>query len=166
MQNKGFSAIELMVTLAISAILLAIAAPSFRNITASSNMVSNSDGMIAAFNYARTESLKRGSSVKLGQLVTSSWTGGVIVWIDSDDDDSLDTGEVELRRWEPFDSASTVSSTDTQNVFAYNASGEVDISDASGKFILTICDDRTGEEGRSITILTSGAIIADKVTCG
>ncbi|WP_369434104.1 GspH/FimT family protein [Psychromonas sp. MME1] len=102
------------------------------------------------------EAIKRGTTVHLGQL-DGSWASGVVVWADSDGDVTRDAGE-ELRLWPAFDSESTVTSGRT--AFTFRASGEVD-NDGQ----LTICDNRTGEQGMKISILISGAVIAEKVTC-
>lgn len=159
MKTLGFTVVELLVTLSIMAILLAIAPPSFNAFIKGSNMVSNSNGMVSAFNYARMEAIKRGNSVQLGQRDGSSWTGGLVVWVDADGDGSFDSGE-ELRLWEAYNSGSSVVSTNSLTGFEFNASGEVNLADR-----LRLCDDRTGEEGWDISILISGAIFAEKVTC-
>ncbi|WP_051303448.1 GspH/FimT family pseudopilin [Psychromonas aquimarina] len=160
MKNSGFTVTELLVSIAIFAILLFIGIPSYQGLSESGNLVSSTNGMIGAFNYARIEAVKRGNTVQLGQLDGSSWTGGIVAWVDLDADGVRDSGE-ELRLWKGLASGSTVDSVHNRSAFAFRASGEVDNDDE-----LTICDNRTGEEGRKISILTSGAVIAEKVTCG
>ncbi|WP_372880678.1 GspH/FimT family pseudopilin [Psychromonas sp.] len=160
MKNSGFTVVELLITLALGAILLFIGIPSFKETSSSSNMISSSNEMVGAFNYARMEAVKRGNTVFLGQRDGSSWTGGLVVWIDADADSSFDTGE-ELRLWEPLKSGSTVVSSNSRTSFVFKASGEVNNAD-----VLKLCDDRSGEQGRQIEILISGAIFAEKVTCG
>ncbi|GLS92596.1 hypothetical protein GCM10007916_36680 [Psychromonas marina] len=158
MKKSGFTMIEMLITLSILAILLAIAAPNFKNLMSSSNMVSNANGMIGAFNYARAEAIKRGSNVNIGQM-GGDWTSGIVVWVDGDGDGNRAAGE-EVRLWPGFDSSSTVNSANANASFSFSATGEVNNDDQ-----LTICDDRTGEEGMRISILFSGAIIAEKVNC-
>ena len=79
--------------------------------------------------------------------------------LDTDENGALDTGE-ELQLWEAYSDSSSVSSNNNVSAFTFAATGEVDNID-----ILTICDNRTGETGRDISILASGAIYADEVTC-
>lgn len=158
MKKSGFTITEMLVTLSILAILLAIAGPSFKEFMSSSKMVSNANGMIGAFNYTRMEAIKRGSRVNIGQL-GSDWTSGIVVWVDNDSDGSLDAGE-ELRLWPAFDSGSTVTSANGNSSFSFSAMGEVNNDDQ-----LTICDDRSGEEGMQVSILASGAVVAEKVNC-
>lgn len=158
MKKQGFTLTEMAVVLAILAVVVSIFSANFTGLTGSSNMVSNANGMIGAFNYARLEAVKRGANVGVAQVDGSSWTGGIAVWVDADDDDAYDSGE-ELRVWPDMGSDSIV--TSTNSAFTFNATGSVNNSDT-----LQVCDSRTGEKGMSIQILASGAIIADQVTCG
>jgi type IV fimbrial biogenesis protein FimT len=162
MKKSGFTLVEMLVTISILAILLAIGAPAFKDLISSGNMVSNANGMIGAFNYARTEAIKRGGAVNVDQVVAADWTGGIVVWVDADDGTGTlgvrDVGE-ELRLWPAFDNASAVSSA--QATFSFSGTGEVN---SAG--VLDVCDDRTGEEGMQITILVSGVIISERMTCG
>lgn len=159
MKNSGFTVVELMISVAILAILLSVGPPAFNTFIKGSEMTANSNDLIGALNYARMEAVKRGSSVQLGQRDGSSWTGGFVAWVDTDENGALDTGE-ELQLWEAYSDSSSVSSNNNVSAFTFAATGEVDNID-----ILTICDNRTGETGRDISILASGAIYADEVTC-
>lgn len=159
MKKSGFTLTEMLVTLSVLAILMSVAAPNFKTFIGNGNMVSNANGMIGAFNYARIEAVKRGSTVYLGQVVADSWTSGVVVWVDNDGSTTFTAGE-ELRLWPAFESGSSVDSSNQKTSFAFRGTGEVDNDDT-----LTICDDRTGEKGMEVSILVSGAVFAEKVTC-
>jgi type IV fimbrial biogenesis protein FimT len=158
--EHGLTLVELLVTIAIVSILLTIGVPSFKSLLRSSDMYSNTSDMVTAFNYARISAVKNGTSVQISPQDLASWDSGLVVWLDSDDDDIWDDGE-ELRLWDEFNTSSTVASTNSLTNFTFTASGEVNNSD-----VLTICDDRNGETGRTINILTSGAVFAEEVTCG
>lgn len=60
--RAGFTLVELMVTIFVAAILMAIAVPSFKNITTSTRLTSTSNSMISALNAARMEAIKRNTS--------------------------------------------------------------------------------------------------------
>lgn len=160
MRQKGFTLTEMLVTLTVLVIILAIGVPSFNSFLSSSNMISNSNSLISSLNYARMEAMKRGDSVYMGQQTANSWTGGLVVWVDNNSDGAYTAGE-ELRLWEAFESNVSVSAINGQTSFVFSASGEANSADA-----LTICDDRTGEQGMEVSVLLSGAVISEKVTCG
>ena len=159
MKRSGFSLTELLVAIAITAIVAFIGIPSFNSLMNSSAMLSASDDTLTAFHYARMEAVKRGNNVHVSQRDGSSWNGGVIVWVDANADGGFDSGE-ELRLWEPVSGDVTITSTNSLTSFEFYSSGEIDQSD-----FFTLCANRTGETGRFISILISGAIFADEVTC-
>lgn len=84
--HPGFSLIELMVTIAVAAVLLAVAAPSFNDATLSGKLTSYANNLVASAALARAESIKRNATVTLcvssnGSSCASSgsWEDGWIV---------------------------------------------------------------------------------------
>lgn len=63
--TSGFTLIELMVTLAILAILTMFALPSFRDTIRRNQVSSGSNALLADLNYARAEAINRGQLVTL-----------------------------------------------------------------------------------------------------
>jgi type IV fimbrial biogenesis protein FimT len=57
-QSCGFSLIELLITVAVAAVLLAMAAPSFRALTVSNALTTAANDMVGALNLARMEAIK------------------------------------------------------------------------------------------------------------
>ena len=87
---NGFTLIELMVTITIAAILLAIAVPSFQSLMLSSRLTSLGNSFLASAQAARTEAIKRNTTVTLCATNNDSGTcagtwadGWVIGYTDS-----------------------------------------------------------------------------------
>lgn len=63
-RHRGFSMTELMVTLAVAAILVAVAVPNFKSLIDSSTRTSTSNDLEVAINTARTEAVRRNATVQ------------------------------------------------------------------------------------------------------
>ncbi|KKO02007.1 hypothetical protein LCGC14_0108680 [marine sediment metagenome] len=73
---KGFTLIELMVTVAVLAIVVAIAVPNINAWIDSSSARSQVNLYRDMLNYARSEAINRGEPVRLKQLGDKSWVVG------------------------------------------------------------------------------------------
>lgn len=63
--SRGFTLVELMVTIAVMAILLAIAVPSFTDAFLGSKLSSYANNFVASAHLARSEAIKRNTAVTL-----------------------------------------------------------------------------------------------------
>lgn len=61
----GFTLIELMVTLAVAVVLIAVAVPSFRNITISNKLTTTANDVVGAINVARMEAIRLNANTQL-----------------------------------------------------------------------------------------------------
>lgn len=82
--SRGFSLIELMVTLALVAILMAVATPSFLAFQRNSELSSYANNMVASINAARGEAMKRGRRAMIRPTDGANWSSGWVVFIDID----------------------------------------------------------------------------------
>jgi len=87
----GFTLTELMVTLAVVAVLLAIAAPSYRNFVLDTRMSAEANEFLTTVNFARSEAVKRNARVTMcksssgtGCADSGNWAQGWIVFADLD----------------------------------------------------------------------------------
>lgn len=82
--GRGFTLVELMVTIAVMAILLAIAVPSFNNASLGSKLNSIANEFVASAQLARSEAIKRNTSATLcasnnGSTCGGTWSDGWVV---------------------------------------------------------------------------------------
>ena len=63
LKSSGFTLLELMVVLAVAAILVTLSAPSFTRLIQSTNMSSTVNTFLADMRYARSEAIRRGGWV-------------------------------------------------------------------------------------------------------
>ena len=86
-RSSGFTLLELMTTLAIGALLLAIAVPSFRTMTLNSRLTAQVNDLVSAVNIARSEAIKRNANISFCRADTatatacSTTTGNWANWI-------------------------------------------------------------------------------------
>lgn len=103
-RQRGLTLLELIVTMAVAAILLAIGVPSYRYVTNANRVAGEVNTLLADMQYARAEAIKEGSDV----VVCSSnggtscsgaatWQTGWIVFSDTNRDGSWESGEQILR---------------------------------------------------------------------
>lgn len=85
----GFTLIEIIVTLAIAAILLTIAVPSFHGFIKNSRLTTTADDLVHSLAFAKSEAVKRSTAVSIcasdtGTSCTDTpWHEGWIVFTDS-----------------------------------------------------------------------------------
>ncbi len=92
-RHRGFTLIELMVTMALVAVLLRIGIPSFVSFQRNSELTSAANGLLASVNSARTEAMKRNMNAGLVPTTGSSWGGGWTAFVDIDGNGSFDAAK-------------------------------------------------------------------------
>ena len=97
--SLGFTLIELMVTIAIAAILLGVAIPNFSTVISGNRLTTQTNELAAALNLARSEAIKRGIQVSIRRLGSTNqvWENGWDVFTDTNGNGTLnDDGDTSL----------------------------------------------------------------------
>jgi type IV fimbrial biogenesis protein FimT len=172
-RGRGFTLIELVVTLAVLAIVLAIAIPSFQDFLRRNRVAAETNNLTSALALARSE------AVKLAQRVTvcgvadpsaetpacadDSWSSGWIVFVDTGDVGDA-TGDTILRVQQPnaADAPDITPDDNFSTYISYLPSG-VSLGDggaASGTFGLCI-----DSESREVDVGPTGRISISNGAC-
>ncbi len=100
MKYTGFTLIELMITIALVAILLALGVPYFRETITSNKVVAETNNLMASFNLARANAARLNQPVTVcksadGTACTTAgnWEDGWILFNDLDMDGVVDVGD-------------------------------------------------------------------------
>ncbi|WP_431686870.1 GspH/FimT family pseudopilin [Hahella sp. NBU794] len=158
MKQKGFTLVELMVVLTILAIALAFGLPSMGYIIDSNRLTSSTNELVGALNFARSEAVKRGRTVRIsGPNGKTGWQQGYQVWIDTNNSSSYDDGE-ELRIFDAFKDETTA--IGPAAAISFSGSGF-----ASGATSIKLCSgNKNITTGRKVDVSSAGRVtIIDEV---
>lgn len=84
-RSAGFTLIELMVAIAVAAVLLAVAVPGFTAFQRNSELAVAVNGTVASLNAARSEAMKRGRRAYMVPQDGARWASGWVVFVDGGD---------------------------------------------------------------------------------
>jgi type IV fimbrial biogenesis protein FimT len=169
--------IELLVTLAVAAILATIAVPNFQNFMTTNRVVSLTNELVAALNYARSEAIKRGVPVTVCKTAdpnvtnpvcstSGGWQTGWVIFTDGGTRGTIDGSDSRLRIKQPPGGNATIAppsgDTNFADFLSYLPSGESLGGGNSSDGKLSVCLSGTK---RDIVISAPGRIRIEKGTC-
>jgi len=158
--SSGFTLLELLITVVLISILMAIAIPSMREFTQNDRLITNVNTLIGNLNYARSEAVKRSQQVSVcasndAATCSGTWSDGWIVYIDADADNSFTAGEEIIRAQQSLEGGNTLTATGIGTQVTYDYRGFVDAASVGS---LQLCDGRSGPHGRTVNITTTGRV--------
>lgn len=74
--SKGFTIVELLITVTVLGVLAAVALPSFTNFVRDQRVKTAISDVYATFIYARSEAIKRSADVQVEPTSTTDWAAG------------------------------------------------------------------------------------------
>jgi len=146
---SGFTLLELIVAISIAGILMAMAIPSFSDMIRNNRLTTYANELVGSLNIARSEAVKRGVTVSVRKTGTYWNTSGWNVFVDNDEDGTLDAGEEVLKTYAPLPAPFTlIGGNNFVNFIRYKADGS---SNTFGSF--AVCANATPEPYTSRLII-------------
>lgn len=142
--QRGFTLIELLVTISIAVIMMTLAVPSFMDFLTRNRLVTYNNDLVASLNFARSEAIRRGTTVSVcksstGASCTGTWSDGWIVFVNLDGATEspavVDAGETVLRVHETLsksDGYTLNGNTPYTNYVTFDADGS---ANTNGTFV-------------------------------
>ena len=174
---QGYTLIELMVLVAVIAIVLAVGAPRLSVFFDGNRMVSNTNALVSAIQIARSEAIKRGNRVTLCKSANADaatpscttagdWDQGWVVYSEEDNNigqyNSSSDGDV-LRRQVGVEGASTTITTPDASIANYVSFTSRGVpktaSGAAQSGLFRICDDR-GLTNAAGAVIARGVVLS------
>ena len=190
-RHAGFTIIELMITVALIAVLATIAAPSLRDLVKNARMTSLANDLMTDLSVARAEAVKRGVRTTIctssdgASCTATEWNQGWIVFAESDTTGSfgtVDGGDVILKVAPKTDDADTLITSINHlgpapgKYLSFRPSGMTTPggTGATSTIEFYMCDSRSTDKvgaaaasnkGRHLTVSGTGRAIAARCTC-
>ncbi len=156
--HRGFTLIELMVTISVAAILLMVAVPNFNSFLMNNRMATQANDLIAAFNLARSEAVRRGTNITVcassdQATCSGGWAQGWVV---------IDPAGVVVRAQQALASGSTLSggaNVASSVTYTLNGSTTIPAGASAASTTLTLCPAPAATvQGRTLQIEPTGRV--------
>jgi type IV fimbrial biogenesis protein FimT len=169
-KSHGFTLVELMVVIAIAAVLASLAAPSFSRLIESTSLSSDVNTFLADTRFARNEAVKRGTLIVMCKSANpevanpdcaagDNWKSGWIIFEDRDNSGTHTATEPLLRQQGPLTSSGGIIDAGGTNLLNYVSTGRLRSSDDATQFTFgskTAFDSNTNDLKRVVCIPVSG----------
>jgi prepilin-type N-terminal cleavage/methylation domain-containing protein len=161
-RQRGFTIVELLVALAVAAVLIGVALPAFNGLMAQRRLTSQVNDFMVALQYARSEAAKRGTMVTVQSLDAADdaneWGAGYCVVV-GDPGDCTDA----LRTFDPIgdNTLDASGALDARDSISFSARG---LMVGGGAGTADLCDP-VQERGRRVAITLTGRVSSQELDC-
>jgi type IV fimbrial biogenesis protein FimT len=173
MRRRGFTLVELLVVLAVGAILLTITIPGYAFLVNAGRLTAITNDLVSALHLARSEAIKRGTRVtvcKTGNAMALaptcdtavSWQQGWLVFVDGGKWGVIDTGDMLMRVQGSAPTAVAITANNYNSFISYLPSGVSQGSNGLPNGTLRIC---VAGNRRDIIINSTGRPRLDSNAC-
>lgn len=179
-RQSGFTLMELIITLVVAAILVALAVPNMRTFIQNGRLSTQANDFVTDLTYARSEAIKRGTNVGVcvgtsgtgcPVAATNNWELGRLIFADGDNSNSWNgaPSDIALRFRDALGGGNTLRAYTaggaplTPSALVFNNQGFLvwgnNIAVAPGSvFTFNLCDIRGTSRGRVMTLNWTGQI--------
>ncbi len=164
--NGGFTLLELLIAVAIMAIVFGFGIPSLRGITATNRLAAGVNAISGSLAYARSEAIRQNQHVVVCQSENGrtcrrngDWREGWLVFVDRNRNRQVDGDETILQHHTGIPSRLGVvyRAFGSKHYLAYRPSGA---TKTNGTF--TICDQSDNHYARAVILIKSGRVRISK----
>lgn len=166
MKWRGYTLVELLVALAIGAILLTIAIPGYSFLVNGSRLTIVINDLVTVLHLARSEAIKRGMRVTLCKTsnatsaipacdASASWEQGWLLFVDGGTAGVIESGDILLRVQDTISPAVTITTSNYSSYISYLSSGRSQGSNGLPNGAIRVC---VGSNRRDIIINNTGRI--------
>ena len=159
---KGFTIIELMITLALVGVLVTFGVPGFSGLMERNQLTTGINQFVSSLSLARSEAIKRNERVNICtsndgvQCTASSYEDGWLVYVDSNQNNSRDNNEELI--WVGSSLANNLTlrgSSGFSNQISYMSTGRIG-DNTQGE--VRLCKDNDITKARMLIIIATGRV--------
>jgi type IV fimbrial biogenesis protein FimT len=168
-KSNGFTLIEMMVTIAVAAVLVAWSVPSLNNLLIGNRLTAKTNDLVGSIQYARSEAVKRGRLVNVSSKTAAAtctsacdWKDGWRVWVDANNNASFDSGE-ELRDIPAASGFKNLVFDTGQATIAFLPNGSLNQT-SNVSFAMNTSDMNAGNNYRAVCIAYAGVVTSKSGT--
>ena len=169
--DRGFTLVELMITVSVAVILIALGVPAFNSFVMNDRDITQINSLVASFNYARSEAIKQrlasgvfvcpssnGSTCSL----STNWANGWIVW---NTDPNLNTNaNPALNPQAIVQAVPALSGSNTVTGKLGGGAGTTFLytGTVSAPVTVTVCDSRGAAYARDVEVNATGRVASSQ----